>query len=73
VFVAAIDDLSRIRRSRDVSAHVGLVRRRYQSGEVDYVGGILKCVDRRVRTLLCEAANVIAASGLSLLDIVPTS
>ncbi len=30
----------------------------YQSGEVDYVGGISKCGDRRVRTLLYEAANV---------------
>jgi transposase len=29
-----------------------------QSGEVDYVGGISKCGDRRVRTLLYEAANV---------------
>ena len=26
--------------------------------EVDYVGGISKCGDRRVRTLLYEAANV---------------
>ena len=39
-FVAAIDDPSRIRRSRDVGAYLGLVPRRYQSGEVDYVGGI---------------------------------
>ena len=30
----------------------------YQSGEVDYVGSISKCGDRRVRTLLYEAANV---------------
>jgi hypothetical protein len=28
------------------------------SGEVGYVGGISKCGDRRVRTLLYEAANV---------------
>ena len=39
-FVAAIDDPSRIRRSRDVGAYVGLVPRRYQSGEVDYTGSI---------------------------------
>ena len=32
--------------------------KRYQSGEVDYIGGISKCGDRRVRTLLYEAANV---------------
>ena len=57
-FVAAIDDPSRIRRSREIGAYLGLVPRRYQSGEVDYVGGISKCGDRRVRTLLYEAANV---------------
>ena len=39
-------------------AYLGLVPRRYQSGEVDYVGSIPKCGDRRVRTLLYEAANV---------------
>jgi hypothetical protein len=37
---------------------MGLVPRRYQSGEVDYTGSIFKCGDRRVRTLLYEAANV---------------
>src|ERR1700748_1559527 len=57
-FVAAIDDPSRIRRSRDAGAYLGLVPRRYQSGEIDYTGGISKCGDRRVRTLLYEAANV---------------
>src|SRR5271169_964725 len=57
-FVAAIDDPSRIRRSRDIGAYFGLVPRRYQSGEIDYVGSISKCGDRRVRTLLYEAANV---------------
>jgi hypothetical protein len=57
-FVAAIDDPSRIHRSRDVGAYLGLVPRRYQSGEADYVGGNSKCGDRRVRTLLYEAANV---------------
>jgi hypothetical protein len=39
-------------------AYLGLVPRRYQSGEIDYTGGISKCGDRRVRTLLYEAANV---------------
>ena len=41
-----------------IGAYLGLVPRRYQSGEVDYVGSISKCGDRRVRTLLYEAANV---------------
>jgi transposase len=57
-FVAAIDEPSLIRRSRDIGAYLGLVPRRYQSGEVDYIGSISKCGERRVRTLLYEAANV---------------
>jgi transposase len=57
-FTAAVDDPGRFRRSRDVGAYLGLVPRRYQSGEVDYTGSISKCGDRRVRTLLYEAANV---------------
>jgi transposase len=39
-------------------AYLGLVPRRYQSGEVDYTGSIFKCGDRPMRTLLYEAANV---------------
>ena len=54
-FTAAVDDPGRFRRSRDIGAYLGLVPRRYQSGEVDYTGGISKCGDRRVRTLLYEA------------------
>jgi transposase len=57
-FVAAIDDPSRFKRSRDIGAYLGLVPRRHQSGETDRVGGISKCGDRAVRTLLYEAANV---------------
>lgn len=57
-FAAAIDDPRRFRRSRDVGAYLGLVPRRYQSGEIDYTGSISKRGDVRVRTLLYEAANV---------------
>jgi transposase len=57
-FTAAVDDPGRFRRSRDIGAYLGLVPRRYQSGEVDYTGSISKCGDRRLRTLLYEAANV---------------
>jgi len=57
-FTAAVDDPSRFRRSRDIGPYLGLVPRRYQSGEVDYTGSISKCGDRRMRTLLYEAANV---------------
>lgn len=57
-FTAAIDDPGRFRRSRDLGAYLGLVPRRYQPGEIDYAGHIPKTGDRRVRTLLYEAANV---------------
>lgn len=57
-FTAAVDDVGRFKRSRDIGAYLGLVPRRYQSGEIDYTGGISKCGDRRVRTLLYEAANI---------------
>jgi transposase len=57
-FTAVVDDPERFKRSRDIGAYLGLVPRRYQSGEVDYTGSISKCGDRRVRTLLYEAANV---------------
>ena len=57
-FTAAVDDPERFKRSRDIGAYLGLVPRRYQSGEADYTGGISKCGDRRIRTLLYEAANV---------------
>ena len=70
-FAAAIDDPSRFKRSRDVGAYLGLVPRRYQSGEIDYTGSISKRGDVRVRTLLYEAANVMltrTAASLELKD-----
>jgi transposase len=33
-FTAAVDDPGRFRRCRDIGAYLGLVPRRYQSGEV---------------------------------------
>ena len=57
-FAAAIDDPARFGRSREVGAYLGLVPRRYQSGEMDYTGSISKRGDVRLRTLLYEAANV---------------
>ena len=45
----------RVRPLGDIGAYLGLVPRRYQSGEF---GSISKCGDRWVRTLLYEAANV---------------
>jgi transposase len=57
-FVAAIDEPNRFRSSRDVGPYLGLVPRRWKSGEIDYTGSISKVGDQRVRTLLYEAANV---------------
>src|SRR5215212_8378035 len=44
-FVAAVDDPTRFRRSKDVGAHFGLTPKRYQSGETDVVGGITRVGD----------------------------
>ena len=54
-FVAAIDDPSRISADpRDIGwLYLGLVPRRYQSGEVDYTGGISKCGDGRGANPAC--------------------
>jgi transposase len=57
-FVAAIDDPSRFRSSRQVGAYLGLTPKRYQSGETDVSGRISKIGDHGVRTMLYEAANI---------------
>lgn len=56
-YKAEIDDPLRFRKSRDVGVHVGLTPRRYASGEVDWTGGISKCGNGALRTLLFEAAT----------------
>ena len=57
-FAAAIDDPTRF-RDRETSAPIwAWCRGAISPGEVDYTGSISKCGDRRVRTLLYEAANV---------------
>ena len=56
--VAEVGDFRRFTNARQLMAYLGLVPRRHQSGEVDYTGSISKCGDRRMRTLLYEAANV---------------
>ena len=58
-FLAAIDDPTRFKRSRNVGAYVGLTTRRYASGEIDWKGRISKCGDRMLRSYLYEAANVL--------------
>jgi transposase len=63
-FKAEIDDPTRFAKSRDVGVHVGLTPRKYASGEVDRTGGISKCGNGALRTLLFEAAvTMLARSG----------
>jgi transposase len=58
-FRTAVDDPGRFGSSKAVGAHFGLTPKRYQSGEMDVIGGISKCGDAMVRTALYEAANAI--------------
>ena len=60
-YKAEIDDPLRFRRSRDVGVHIGLTPRRYASGEVDRTGGISKCGNSALRTLLFEASVTMLA------------
>ena len=57
-FKTAIDDPTRIAKSRDVGPLFGLTPGRYQSGETDIIGKITKVGDAVVRTALFEAAAV---------------
>jgi transposase len=58
-FRTAVEDPTRFAKSSLVGAHFGLTPRKYASGETDRNGGISRCGDRLVRSLLCEAANVL--------------
>lgn len=40
-----------------MDAHAGLTPKRHQSGEIDYDGGVSKCGDAMLRTMLYEAAQ----------------
>ncbi len=48
-YAAGVDDSARFRDSRTVGAHFGLTPRRFQSGEVDWSGGISRAGDAGVR------------------------
>jgi len=60
-FKAVIDEPARFARSADLGAYLGLVPRRWQSGEVDQRGRISRCGDKALRHLLYECANVVLA------------
>lgn len=58
-YAAGVDDPARFSDSRTVGAHFGLTPRRFQSGEVDWSGGISRAGDAGVRRALYQAANVL--------------
>lgn len=60
-FKAVIDDPARFARPDRAAAYLGLTPRRWQSGEVDYQGGISKAGNSMARHLLYEAANSLLA------------
>ena len=62
-FKSAVDDPSRIARSRGVGPLFGLTPRKYQSGETDRTGAITRSGDAMVRTALYEAANSVLCRG----------
>ena len=53
---AIIDDPHRFKNGRHVSSYLGMVPRRWQSGEVDITGRISKCGNKLLRTLLVEVS-----------------
>ncbi|HEY5712618.1 MAG TPA: IS110 family transposase [Allosphingosinicella sp.] len=57
-FYAAIEDPDRFRRPRDVAAYLGLVPRRYQSGDLSFSMGITKTGNKLARKNLVTAAIV---------------
>lgn len=57
-FYSAIEDPSRFERASDVAAYLGLVPRRYQSGEVSRTLGITKNGSKLTRTHLVTSATV---------------
>ena len=50
---------ARFAKSRSVGAHVGLIPRIYQSGEVSRTGPVSRSGDTNLRSLMCEAALVL--------------
>ena len=54
---ASVDQPHRFLHSRAVGVHAGLTPKRHQSGEVDYDGGVSKCGDAMLRSMLYEAAQ----------------
>lgn len=62
-FYTAIEDPMRFHRNADVGAYLGLIPRRYQSGEVSRTLGITKTGSKLTRTHLATAAVVFGSSA----------
>jgi transposase len=58
-FIAAIENVERFKRTRDIGAYLGLTGRRYQLADTDVKMGISKQGDAMARHYLYEAANVL--------------
>jgi transposase len=56
---ATVDVPSRFRNSKAVGAVFGLTPSQHQSGESNRTGGISRCGDEMVRTMLYEAAQIL--------------
>ena len=56
-FRATVDVPAHFARSRSVGAHFGLTPPKWQSGEIDRMGRISKCVDVMMRTALYHAPH----------------
>ena len=54
-----VDVPARFRKSKSVGAVFGLTPSRHQSGESDRPGAISRCGDEMMRTMLCEAAQIL--------------
>lgn len=64
LYKAVIDDPTRFKRSKHVPCHLGLIPRKFASGEVDYNGGITKAGDAMLRShLYTAAANILKQSS----------
>jgi transposase len=62
-FYSAIEDPTRFSTSEGVAAYLGLVPRRYQSGEVSYTRGITKTGNKLTRAHLVNAAMIFSSRG----------
>lgn len=62
-FFSAVEDPTRFRRTSDIAPYLGLVPRRYQSGDNSKTLGITKSGNKLTRLHLCSAATVLRSRG----------